>query len=140
MHQIANRIWKKILSNIIVKCNVYFSVSSLSHFKRTIGECYNFSTSWLIHTISYYSSIYFLCRLYITLISSIWFIFVIWMSDHIGNRKIDLFGGLRVSNLIDINPKFTCTICKYLLLYPHQLLCCGAVLCRWCLNKGLSNR
>ncbi|UJR19655.1 hypothetical protein I4U23_022790 [Adineta vaga] len=61
------------------------------------------------------------------------------MSQFIANKQIGLFGGLQAKNLNDINPKFICSICKLLLLYPYQILCCGTVLCKWCMKKALSN-
>ncbi len=54
--------------------------------------------------------------------------------------KNELFGGLKARNLDEINTKFICELCKLIVLHPWQLLCCGTLLCKWCLKSGLPNR
>lgn len=57
------------------------------------------------------------------------------------NDKInDAFGGVKVGNIEKIDPKFGCALCELILLYPHQLFCCGTRLCEWCSKNGLSDR
>ncbi len=56
------------------------------------------------------------------------------------NNKKDLFGGIKAGNLDKIDTKFICGLCTLVLFLPWQLLCCGVLLCGWCLKRGLSNR
>ncbi|CAF3377481.1 unnamed protein product [Rotaria socialis] len=50
------------------------------------------------------------------------------------------FAGIKAANLDQINKKFICVYCEHILQSPTQLLCCGILLCKHCLTKGLSSR
>lgn len=43
------------------------------------------------------------------------------------------YGGIRVSNIIKIDAKFLCPVCSIVLYKPHQLDCCGTLVCEGCL-------